>query len=374
MGCTKFKKLWEKYENGTLTHDEQEELESHIETCEECEAHLDELLAKSEPIKKRLPPQNLKVPFWRIKWKHRLQTLGFILSICIVIYIIGGILSAFYFQSNNDKRLEEIRSVPSLALEATIPNSRVMGGGTNVEAFFRTNSHFNVVKTVGKKEIPLGTLETSSFLSSVNVLNNSWMNTFYQPKLFFVHPKTEQGDYLKESSKKVWDTLAKVHEGTVAEIAISFDKAYTLKELEPLLYNVFEAQELPPTPLWYALDTGQEKTNVEDHILHGGEAIGFPEHIRFLDSDTENQKTPEDTVIEMIRILSTHTETVSKIAIIPEKELKLDKRYQYVKDNGVKVYGIVITGPSKELLKLQNSPNVRYATLGDIEVWNWFDY
>ncbi|PEI71673.1 anti-sigma factor [Bacillus wiedmannii] len=374
MGCTEFKKLWEKYENGTLTHDEQEQLESHIETCEECEVYLDALLSKSEPIKKRLPPQNLKVPFWRIKWKHRLQTLGFILSICIVIYIIGGILSAFYFQSNNDKRLEEIRSVPSLALEATIPNSRVMGGGTNVEAFFRTNSHFNVVKTVGKKEIPLGTLETSSFLSSVNVLNNSWMNTFYQPKLFFVHPKTEQGDYLKESSKKVWDTLAKVHEGTVAEIAISFDKAYTLKELEPLLYNVFEAQELPPTPLWYALDTGQEKTNVEDHILHGGEAIGFPEHIRFLDSDTENQKTPEDTVIEMIRILSTHTETVSKIAIIPEKELKLDKRYQYVKDNGVKVYGIVITGPSKELLKLQNSPNVRYATLGDIEVWNWFDY
>ncbi|PEU25072.1 sigma-M negative effector [Bacillus wiedmannii] len=374
MGCTEFKKLWEKYENGTLTHDEQEQLESHIETCEECEVYLDALLSKSEPIKKRLPPQNLKVPFWRIKWKHRLQTLGFILSICIVIYIIGGILSAFYFQSNNDKRLEEIRSVPSLALEATIPNSRVMGGGTNVEAFFRTNSHFNVVKTVGKKEIPLGTLETSSFLSSVNVLNNSWMNTFYQPKLFFVHPKTEQGDYLKESSKKVWDTLAKVHEGTVAEIAISFNKAYTLKELEPLLYNVFEAQELPPTPLWYALDTGQEKTNVEDHILHGGEAIGFPEHIRFLDSDTENQKTPEDTVIEMIRILSTHTETVSKIAIIPEKELKLDKRYQYVKDNGVKVYGIVITGPSKELLKLQNSPNVRYATLGDIEVWNWFDY
>ncbi|HFJ9317765.1 anti-sigma factor [Bacillus tropicus] len=373
MGCAAFKKLWEKYENGTLTHDEQEQLESHIETCEECETHLDELLAKTEPVKKKLPPKDFKVPFWRIKWKHRLQTLGFILSICIVIYIIGGILSSFYFQSNNDKRLEEIRSVPSLALEATMPNSRVMGGGTSVEAFFRTNSHFDVVKTVGKKEIPLGTLETSSFLSSVNVLNNSWMNTFYQPKLFFVHPKTEQGDYLKESSKKVWDTLAKVHEGTVAEIAISFDKAYTLKELEPLLYNVFEAQELPPTPLWYALDTGQEKTNVEDHILHGGEAIGFPEHIRFLDSDTENQKTPEDKVIEMMRILSTHTETVSKIAIIPEKELKLDKRYQYVKDNGVKVYGMVITGPSKELLKLQNSPHVRYATLGDIEVWNWFD-
>lgn len=77
--------------------------------------------------KEKLPPKDLKVPFWRIKWKHRLQTFGFILSICIVIYIIGGVLSAFYFQANNDKRLEEIREVPSLALEATIPNSRVMG-------------------------------------------------------------------------------------------------------------------------------------------------------------------------------------------------------------------------------------------------------
>ncbi len=75
----------------------------------------------------------------------------------------------------------------------------------------------------------------------------------------------------------------------------------------------------------------------------------------------------------MMRILSEHKKTVSKTTWTPEKELNLDKRYEYVKDNGVKVYGIVITGPSKELLKLQNSPHVRYATLGDIEVWNWFD-
>ncbi|MCU4768960.1 anti-sigma factor [Bacillus toyonensis] len=373
MGCAEFKKLWEKYEKGTLTRDEQEQLESHIETCAECEAHLDELLTKSEPVKKKLPPKDLKVPFWRIKWKHRLQTFGFILSICIVIYIIGGVLSAFYFQANNNKRLEEIREVPSLALEATIPNSRVMGGGTSVEAFFRTNSSFDLVRTVGKKEMPLGTVKTKSFLSSVDVTKQTWMNPFYQPKLFFVHPKTKQGDYLKDSSKKVWDTLAKVHDGTVAEVAISFDKSYTLKELEPLLYSIFEAQELPPTPVWYALDTGQERINEENFILSGSDFIGFPEHIRFLDDETENQKTQEGKVIEMMRILSTHKKTVSKVAMLPESELNLDKRYKYVKDNGVKVYGIVITGPSKELLKLQNSPHVRYATLGDIEMWNWFD-
>ncbi|MED1112265.1 anti-sigma factor [Bacillus paramycoides] len=374
MGCAEFKKLWEKYEKGTLTHDEQEKLESHIETCEECEAHLDELLAKSEPVKKRLPPQNLKIPFWKIKWKQRWQTVSFVLAVCIAIYFAGHFSSSLYFYSNDMKNLREVDDIPVLALEATTPNSRSSGGSTNIKPFFRTENEINLVKMVGKKEFPIGTVTTSSFLSSVTVTNQSWANTAYSKKLSFVHPKIKQGDHLKEASKKVWDTLGKVHEGTVAEVALSFDKPYTLQELESLLYSVFEAQEMPPTPIWYALDTGQERINEEDFILHGGEVIGFPEHINLPENETKKLKTKEDEVIEMMRILSTNKETVSKTTWTNEKELNLDKRYQYVKDNGVKVYGMVITGPSKELLKLQNSPHVRYATLGDIEVWNWFDY
>ena len=74
----------------------------------------------------------------------------------------------------------------------------------------------------------------------------------------------------------------KIHEGTVAEVAISFDKPYTLQELASILYSTFEAQEMPPTPIWYALDTGQERIDEEDFILHGGEVIGFSEHINLL--------------------------------------------------------------------------------------------
>ena len=55
--------------------------------------------------------------------------------------------------------------------------------------------------------------------------------------------------------------------GTVAEVAISFDKPYTLQEVESLLYSVFEAQKCRPTPVWYALDTGQERIDEEDFYL-----------------------------------------------------------------------------------------------------------
>ncbi|WP_342718493.1 anti-sigma factor [Bacillus paramycoides] len=371
MGCTKFKKLWEKYENGMLTHDEQEELESHIETCEECEAHLDELLAKSEPIKKRLPPQNLKVPFWKIKWKQRWQTVSFVLAVCIAIYFVGHFSSSLYFY--NMKKLVEVDEVPALALEATMPNSRSAGGSTKIKPFFRTENEMNLFKTVGKKEFSIGTVTTRSFLSSVAITNQPLANRAYSKKLSFVHPRIKQDDHLKEISKKIWNTLAKVHDGTVAEVAVSFDKSYTLQELESILYSTFEAQEMPPTPLWYALDTGQERIDEEDFILHGREVIGFSEHINLPDNEAIRPKTKEGEVIEMMRILSEHKKIVSEATQTHEKELNLDKRYDYVKDNGVKVYGIVITGPSKELLKLQNSPHVRYATLGDIEVWNWFD-
>ncbi|PEM54651.1 anti-sigma factor [Bacillus wiedmannii] len=374
MGCTKFKKLWKKYENGTLTHDEQELLENHIETCKKCEAYLDELLSKSEPIKKRLPPQNLKISFWKIKWKQRWQTVSFVLAVCIAIYFIGHFSSSFYFYSNEMKNFRKVDDIPALALEATMPNSRSAGGNTKVKPFFRTETEMNLYKTIGKKEFPIGTVTMSSFLSSVTVTNQSWENRAYSKKLSFVHPKIKEDASLKESSKKVWDTLGKVHEGTVVEVALSFDKPYALQELESILYSAFEAQEMPPTPIWYALDTGQERINEDDFILHSGEFIGFREHIDLPDSEAEQPKTKEDEVIEMMRILSEYKKTVSEATRTREKDLNLDKRYQYVKDNGVKVYGIVITGPSKELLKLQNSPHVRYATLGDIEVWNWFDY
>ncbi|MGC7945973.1 anti-sigma factor [Bacillus sp. II_CA] len=371
MGCTAFKKLWERYENGTLTHNEQELLENHIETCEECEAYLDQLLSKSEPIKKKLPPQKLKVPFWKIKWKQRGQTVSFVLAVCIAIYFVGHFSSSLYFY--NMKKLVEVDEIPALALESTIPNIRSAGGSIKIKPFFRTEHEMNLYKTVGKKKMPIGTVTTRSFLSSVTDTNQSWANTPYSNKLSFVHPKIKQDDHLKEISKKVWSTLEKIHEGTVAEVAISFDKPYTLQELASILYSTFEAQEMPPTPIWYALDTGQERIDEEDFILHGREVIGFSEHINLPDNEAERPKTKEDEVIEMMRILSTHKETVSKTTQTSEKELNLDKRYDYVKDTGVKVYGIVITGPSKELLKLQNSPHVRYATLGDIEVWNWFD-
>ena len=50
--------------------------------------------------------------------------------------------------------------------------------------------------------MPIGTVTTRSFLSSVTDTNQSWANKPYSNKLSFVHPKIKQDDHLKEISKK----------------------------------------------------------------------------------------------------------------------------------------------------------------------------
>lgn len=47
------------------------------------------------------------------------------------------------------------------------------------------------------------------------------------------------------------------------------------------------------------------------------------------------------------------------------------KRLAYLKKHGVQVYGATVTGPVRELEKLQEQPEFRDFRLGLIEVWNW---
>lgn len=49
----------------------------------------------------------------------------------------------------------------------------------------------------------------------------------------------------------------------------------------------------------------------------------------------------------------------------------LEERYQYLKDEGFIVYGAVVTGPVKELLKLQDLSFIQGEQLGEVELWNW---
>ncbi|MBP0725819.1 anti sigma factor C-terminal domain-containing protein [Bacillus sp. RG28] len=43
----------------------------------------------------------------------------------------------------------------------------------------------------------------------------------------------------------------------------------------------------------------------------------------------------------------------------------------YIHKNDVRIYEVVVTGPTKELLKLQNEKWVGKTSFGEVGFWNW---
>lgn len=53
------------------------------------------------------------------------------------------------------------------------------------------------------------------------------------------------------------------------------------------------------------------------------------------------------------------------------KVLELSKRISFLEKNGVKTYGMVVTGPKVEVEKLMRHEKVRKLKVGEARLWNW---
>lgn len=126
-------------------------------------------------------------------------------------------------------------------------------------------------------------------------------------------------------------------------------------------------------PVWYALETGVEsKIDPETTYLSSFSMIGYPRQIHFRGIDSE-EGTQKEKLLHMLTLLHENEGLVKKLQLGPETMEWMPERIEFVKENGVKVYGAVITGPTKELLKLKDLPEITFASLGEVELWNWMD-
>ena len=144
--------------------------------------------------------------------------------------------------------------------------------------------------------------------------------------------------------------------------------------------------------IWFAVDTGFEGKD-EGVIL---EPIGFPSYPIWHDDDmildsreeekglfgsriiSEGHSSPEYTVgdqevlheqfLKTLTFLKDH-ERKSKQTFI--WKLELSKRIQYLENNGFQHYGVVITGPTKEVLKFQEETWVGELVVDEVSFWNW---
>ncbi|WP_282940105.1 anti-sigma factor [Paenibacillus sp. RC67] len=381
-----FKRQLQDYAEGKLKDSEKEQLEQELDKMEAYQKYLSELLGNEEErdsLREGMAPPFKEASLLRkSKWKARLQTALTAIGIVISITIVSAILTGLFYGIGD--RSAVYQDVISSAISLTRPNLSV-SGSSNSNAFFTMDYKGTLRKKIGSVDSSIGDFQFSFLLGWPGIEQTTWRNE-----------ASASGDYLfqlpdaKYKADSEWSRLEKLPEGTVSEVFVSLDRYYTTDELLTLLENK------NMDPVWFAAYTDQERRNGDDTAVMA--PVGFPFYPIWhkkdmkVDSYTE-QKTGwfskivttsssspaiqsygdgqvrEQNFMDTLYLLQQYARISNRLA----PWLQIDSAVQYLEVNGVKLYGVVLTGPTKELLKLQQEPWVSTLRVGEVRLWNWHD-
>ncbi|APH06431.1 anti-sigma factor [Bacillus weihaiensis] len=306
-----------------------------------------------------------------------------IIITCLILFWIYMMVVYISFHSLKSDMKHSYFS--SLANDWTIPNLyEELGGNPNsrITPFLTQIVNEPVYKKVGKDYQAVGTITIEKTLFTH--LSSREIHYFDQQAeegyVFFLPEDPRNGESLStDQDDHVWYTLDKIHEGTVGELSFSTEKFMTPEELLELLkpYDLEliwaplytgEFKEYKPT----SYSESENSLQIDNWIgLAGGrksqEDYTYSAKINILNEETlkESQNMMLTNMNQLLEEESTsYYETFLGLS-------HLDNRYEYIKQNGFIVYGGVVTGPVKELLKLKEVEEIRGAKLGELSYWNW---
>ncbi|PWW31175.1 sigma factor regulator [Cytobacillus oceanisediminis] len=270
-----------------------------------------------------------------------------------------------------------------LALDWKYPNLHDdFGGFTKKEMtpFLTQKISYPITRKVGRDYQAVGEVQLEKRLfntySTLNIQrfepNNESIYRFSLPE------NPNSGRKLSDNGKQnVWSSLSKIHEGTVAELAFSTKSFMKPEEL----LEVLKPYDLEV--LWMPLYTGELK-EFQTGFGSGGDSIELTSIYGFTGAREAGDNYMSESKLALTQefmdenkaIMLKQMETLLKneSQSYYENFLGLDhleERYNYLKENGFSVYGAVVTGPVKELLKLKQEEQIRGARLGELDYWNW---
>lgn len=296
------------------------------------------------------------------------------------LYKIG--IGVFYHMSSIGNQTEYYQK---LAIDWTEPQLTTdLSGDANHEitSLFTQKMSMPVYRRIGLEEYTAAELQLSKPL--VTSFTNTELTTktrYVEGKQFTFNlpenPKNNQklpGDEYTNA----WEILDMVDEGHVADLAFSTSEYYSPEELLELLSDYDVAIH------WMPLYMGEYQA-FEEGGTHGGEHTmslfnqwGLAGE-RTIDEDYQSgsmvssltESTLEESQTAMLENMQRMINHKQKLAEQLLHTTHLEERYHYVNEHGFQVFGAVITGPVKELLKLQELDELHSVQMGEIEYWNW---
>jgi hypothetical protein len=230
----------------------------------------------------------------------------------------------------------------------------------NSYGFLNARTHITIEKTLGDRNIIWNSLEREVTLTNKkDISTDTSKNTQYsetlkrkvsynkyngEREIQFYYPQIEGGNLPQELN-----LLEKFDENKLMEIALSFDKSYSLKELEGILGsdNV--------NWLWVSTnpDQGYNPKTDSNKFLSGDAAIGFS-----IDSPGFNEAG--QLFLDNLIYLSKegdHQKTIKKLLLGLNENSNPN-----ISD--IQVLGAVVTGTPQQLARFKDVDIIRASTLG----------
>jgi hypothetical protein len=368
-----FKEKLKAYAEGRLSEEEKLLMEKELENLELYQEFLDEQDYINSSKQPEIPGYAIKhqdMIIKKSKWKAKFQ-IAFIslnLFLILIMILLGAIrtLTTNYYRFGDPNKLTLYTNAIKAAVETTIPNAVVQGSTFKPGTFFSSEIGVKYYKKVGNEEIEQDRLTIKFHFNKPSIITDLPLQ---QPVFYGYSENSELNDgenTLTNLEGTPWNRLDKLPEGTVAEAYITFNKLYETDEV----MQIFKNKNLKL--LWLAVYTGAlEQPNTY--------YIGFPHKNDFRQMHKnspwpietialyENGKLRNEYFIKTLEYLNEYKAIAREIDSMPDYKAALD----YVNKNGVKIFGVTITGPTKEILKLKEEGIVRTINVGEARLWNW---
>ncbi|MUK87479.1 hypothetical protein GMD78_03575 [Ornithinibacillus sp. L9] len=375
-----FKKKLLAYEKGELQGEELEAFEKEMEKLE----YYQEMLEGKED-QQPLPTINEKKQkriITKGKWKARFQTALTVFGLFILFTIVSTALTLVYYSWGKPDRVDVYRGILDYTLTITEPYGYLGGTSTNSTAFFGLEASRDIRKRVGNETIKVGELTVDFRFSLMGFPEREYIGQESEDRPAFSYPN------IGHRNMSDWEQLENLPEGTVVSAYVSFNDLMETREVESLFSNREMFLE------WLAVDTGIEETDEK----YGGiifDPIGFPSTPIWHDDDmiltsseedkrwfggtkSESYQSPvynegdqdmlHEQFMKTLYFLKDHEKKANRLVFL---DLQLEDRITYLEENGIKHYGAVITGPTKEVLNLQDESWVAELEVDEVAFWNW---
>ncbi|QTM99750.1 hypothetical protein ERJ70_10825 [Sediminibacillus dalangtanensis] len=315
---------------------------------------------------------------WRTRFSIGFTVIRTLLLLLLVYVLYVSTIDIFYNMSGKQAAFDRMATT---LVETRTPGITIEKQGMSREAtitpFLTQQSTYSVYRQVGDWKVSAGEATVKKRLfgkvqyhldEQKKYLDDGFTNNFPVAPDLLGKTSAEKG----QSGFSLTEQLANVEDGFVAQVKVGVKKGMTPEKLRQLLSRYdLEINQM-------AVYSG-EITNYEVSYSQAGQftfispLILRPAH----EYDEENKLsswrlflTNKQSLAEAEKQLIQDLEWLTEHGRYYGREID-QKRLEYLNEHGIQVIGAVVTGPVREMEKLEQEEQLYQLQLGGIEVWNW---